>query len=248
MSSPSHPLIDSHIHLYPASELSTLAWCTPSHPLGKQHSVAEYRAATRDRASGFIFLETDRKNASSQSWTDPLAEISFLRRIATDSPRPGEGHAVGDGKLCLGIVPWAPIDLGPEKVEEFLGRAEEVAGPETWKRVKGFRYLLQDKPDGTALEEKFIEGLKVLGRKGFVFDLGVDQHRRGRTQLDEAVEMVDRAHEGVAEGEKVVFVLSECFAFFLPTPFKETWGLMRGECRILTENNRPPLQTGPDHR
>jgi L-rhamnono-1,4-lactonase len=207
--STSHPIIDSHIHLYPASELDTLAWCSPGHPLGKQRSVADYRKTSSDRTEGFIFLETDRKNNNSTSWTDPLAEISWLRRIVEDQPREGEGHSPGDGKLCLGIVPWAPINLGREKVEEWLERAKETAGEKTWERVKGFRYLLQDKEDGAAVTEEFVEGLKVLGRRGFVFDLGVDQHRRGRKQLEEAVEMVEKAHEGVTEGEKVVFVLSE---------------------------------------
>jgi L-rhamnono-1,4-lactonase len=205
-------ILDAHIHLFPASELQTLSWYNPSHPLGSQHSIDKYRTATSASPSalaGFVFLETDRNNSDSTSWTDPLAEISWLRRIVTDSPRPGEGHSAGDGKLCLGVVPWAPVVLGRAKVEEWLKAAEEAAGEETWRKVKGFRYLLQDKPDGTALSEDFIEGLKVLGRKGFVFDLGVDQHRRGKKQLDEAVEMVDRAHDGVEEGEKVVFILSE---------------------------------------
>lgn len=213
---PNHPIIDSHIHLYPSSELSTLAWCTPDHPLGKQYSVSEFKATSSSQTSGFVFLETDRKNDSSQSWTDPLAEISWLKRIVTDTPKPGEGHEVGDGRLCLGIVPWAPVNLGGEKLEQFLEQAKEVAGEETWKRVKGFRYLLQDKPDGTGVTDEFIEGLKVLGRKGLVFDVGVDQHRRGKGQLAECVEMVDRAHDGVPEEEKVVFVLSECFPVFRP--------------------------------
>lgn len=98
--------------------------------------------------------------------------------------------------------------LGQEELEKYLAQAEEVAGEETWEKVKGFRYLLQDKPNGTALEDRFIEGLKVVGKKGYVFDLGVDQHRRGRLQLEEAVEMIDRAHEGVEEEEKVVFILN----------------------------------------
>lgn len=206
---PSHPIIDSHIHLYPLSELPTLAWHTPTHPLASQHSVADYRAASGDAAAGFIFLETDRHNAQSTSWTAPLAELSFLKRVVTDSPLPGEGHGPGDGALCLAVVPWAPVNLGREKVEEWLAVAEETAGAETWGRVKGFRYLLQDKPDGTGLAGGFVEGLKVLGRRGFVFDLGVDQHRRGKRQLDEAVAIVDAAHDGVPEGEQVVFILSE---------------------------------------
>jgi L-rhamnono-1,4-lactonase len=109
----------------------------------------------------------------------------------------------------LGFVPWAPLTLGPEELGKYLEKAEAEAGKETWAKVKGFRYLLQDKENGTALGDGFIESLKVLGRKGFVFDVGVDQQRRGRVQLEEAVEMIDRAHEGVEEGEKVVFILSE---------------------------------------
>jgi len=84
---------------------------------------------------------------------------------------------------------------------------KEAAG-EAWPKVKGFRYLLQDKPHGTMLEQDFIDSLKLLGRRGFVFEVGVDQHRRGKKQLDEVVEMVDRAHDGVPEDEKVTFILS----------------------------------------
>lgn len=207
------PIIDSHIHLFPASELTTLAWHTPTHPLAAQHSVADFRAATGPAApnvSGFIFVETDRKNDGSQDWTAPLQEVAWMRRLATGQPGgPDDGHTAEDAGLCLGFVPWAPMTLGPEKLGEYLERAEREAGEEAWKRVKGFRYLLQDKPNGEALGQGFIESLKVLGRKGYVFDVGVDQHRRGRVQLEEVVEMIDRAHDGVEEEEKVVFILSE---------------------------------------
>ncbi len=205
------PIIDSHIHLFPASELDTFAWQNgPEGPLAKQHSLEEYAAATGSPANlrGFVFLESDRKNAESKDWTQPLAEIAWLRRIATGEPRPGEGHAPSDAKLVLGIVPWAPMNLGAAKLEEYLKKAEEEAGP-VWGKVKGFRYLLQDKPTATALTDEFIEGLQVLGKKGLVFDLGIDQHRRGRIQLEEAVDMIDRAHEGVEEDEKVVIIISK---------------------------------------
>ncbi|KAK4104240.1 amidohydrolase 2 [Parathielavia hyrcaniae] len=206
------PIIDSHIHLYPSSEIPSLAWCPPSHPLASQHSVTEYLAAAGPAAtpnlSGFVLIESDRHNASSADWTAPLQEVAWMRRLATGAPREGEGHSAADARLCLGLVPWTPVLLGPEKLGAYLEAAEEEAGPETWRLVKGFRYLLQDKENGTALGEGFIEGLKVLGRRGYVFDVGVDQHRRGRVQLEELVEMIDRAHEGVEEGEKLVFVLN----------------------------------------
>lgn len=209
------PIIDSHIHLYPSGECSSLAWCTPDHPLAAQHSVSEFRAAaiTRDSGhanlAGFVVVEADRKNNSSTDWTAPLQEVAWMRRLVTGQAREGEGHSAEDSGLCLGLVPWAPLASGPAELGRYLEAAEAEAGEETWKRVKGFRYLLQDKENGVALKDGFIEGLKLLGKKGFVFDVGVDQHRRGRVQLEEVVEMIDRAHEGVEEEEKVVFILSK---------------------------------------
>lgn len=215
------PIIDSHIHLFPSSELDTLAWAKPEGPLYSQHSIAEYRKATaaqHDLLSGFVFLETDRKNDEAVptpggGWKHPLAEVSWLARIAGGRPRPGEGHEDKDAPLCLGIVPWAPLPAGPEALERYIAAVREVCdrdgGEGVWAKIKGFRYLLQDKPAGTMLEPKFIEGLKLLGRKGLVFDVGVDQHRRGRAQLEEVVAMVERAHDGVPDGEKVTFILSE---------------------------------------
>lgn len=267
------PIIDSHIHLFPSSELSTLAWNEPSNPLWKQHSLTEYRRAissSHDLLSGFIFLETDRKTAPDEddndtndsdantakvnpaaapeeggySWKYPLQEVSFLARIASGKPRDEtEGHTPQDKDLCLGIVPWAPLPAGPEVLEKYIDAVRETAtrdGDESvWGKIKGFRYLLQDKPDGTMLEQKFIDGLKLLGRKGLVFDVGVDQHRRGRKQLEETVEMIERAHEGVKPEEKVTFILSES----IDMPIIPLWRPILTPCA----NKRPPLQTRP-HR
>ncbi|KAI1473481.1 hypothetical protein K445DRAFT_58442 [Daldinia sp. EC12] len=205
------PIIDAHIHLYPESELSTLAWCTPEHPLYKQHSLEEYKAATEGSTpKGFIFLETDRKNdleAGEKGWEYPLQEVSWLKRIVTGQPKPGEGHTAEDASLCTAYIPWAPLPSGVEAMEKYLDLVKQEAG-ESWPKVRGFRYLLQDKPNGTMLQDNFIESLKLLGRRGFVFDLGVDQHNRGRTQLEEVVEMIDRAHDGVPEDQRVTFIIN----------------------------------------
>ena len=48
-----------------------------------------------------------------------------------------------------------------------------------------------------------------MGRNGYVFDLGVDQHSGGKWQLEEAAQMIERAHEGVAEEDKVTFIISK---------------------------------------
>jgi L-rhamnono-1,4-lactonase len=241
------PIIDSHIHLYPASEISTLAWCTPDHALAKQTSVSEFRTAVSGSDSdepsppirGFVLIEADRKNEpDGTDWTYPLEEVSFARRIIEGQPRPGEGHIAADAALCLAFIPWAPVHLGREKLAEYLEEAEEAAGPQTWARVKGVRYLLQDKPAGTGVTDDFIDGLKLLGEKGLVFDVGVDQHRKGKSQLEECVDMIDRAHDGVDESKKVVFVLSE-----LPIP-----ELVGSSARSsLTQSLRSSLQTRSHH-
>jgi len=203
------PLIDSHIHLWPESELETLAWYTTDSPLGGRRSVEEFRTTTGSdiNLKGFVFIEADRKNDESKDWNAPLQEVDWVRRIAAGQPKEGEGHSADDAKLCLAIIPWAPVVLGVDQLEKYITAVENAAGP-AWNKVKGFRYLLQDKPNGTALGDDFIAGLKLLGRKGLVFDVGVDQHRRGRLQLEELVEMIDRAHDGVEEDEKVVLILN----------------------------------------
>ncbi|KAH7149355.1 hypothetical protein B0J13DRAFT_303645 [Dactylonectria estremocensis] len=209
------PIIDSHIHLYPESEVDSLAWYKPEGELAGQHSVEEYRKATASAPSllGFVFVETDRKNdlesgaVDGSGWEGPLAEVSWIKRVALGQPRDGEGHSADDAKLCLGIIPWAPLPSGVAVMEKYLALVEEEAG-EAWPKVKGFRYLLQDKPHGTMLEDDFVESVKLLGRKGLVFEVGVDQHRRGKKQLDELVALVDRVHDGVPDEEKVTLVLN----------------------------------------
>lgn len=216
------PIIDSHIHLYPDSEASSVAWLTPNHALAGQHSVDEFRLAAKTSPSllGYILVEADRKSdlsADGSGWEGPLMEVRMAKRMALGQPKDGEGHSAADAALCLAIVPWAPLPSGVEVMEKYLARVEEEAG-EAWPKIKGFRYLAQNKPHGTMLEEDFIEGLKLLGRKGFVFEVGVDQHRRGKKQLDEMIEMIDRAHTDVPEDEKVTFIIS---AFSPATPSKQ---------------------------
>lgn len=233
------PIIDAHVHLFPASELSSLRVGPPDGPFDSQRSVDEYRAAVGPPAAsasssllGFVFVETDRVNdldavradaddasLAAAAWAEPLNEIRWLRRIATGQPRPGEGHAPEDRRLCLGIVPWAPVACGADILARYLAEAERVAGEATWAKVKGFRFLLQDKPAGTMVSDDFVAALKLLGRRRFVFDVGVDHHRRGKKQLDETLEMVGRAHEGVPDHEKVTFVLGPCPASVLSCPF-----------------------------
>ncbi|RAH87125.1 amidohydrolase family protein [Aspergillus japonicus CBS 114.51] len=225
------PIVDSHIHLFPASHLPTLAWHGPQNPLGAQHSVDEYRQATTAATTstpsaagaagaapsylrGFIFLETDRissveEESEKLGWSHPLDEVSLLTRIITGTPVPGEGHAEADRQLCLGMVPWAPVPGGAAVLERYMGLVRERTGEDVYRKVCGVRYLVQDKPKGVMGQAGFVEGLRWLGRQGLAFDLGVDARQGGMWQLREAAEMLRGVFDDrVEEGSRVKVVIN----------------------------------------
>ncbi|OAP65002.1 hypothetical protein AYL99_00974 [Fonsecaea erecta] len=202
-------IVDSHIHLFPASHMPRLNWTgdlPADHRLNRQYSLDEYRAATQSQSKelrGFVFLETDRiSGLKDTQWQDALEEVDFLVRIAQGNPREGEGHRPEDARLVLGIVPWAPVPAGAESVARYVGHAQERAG-EAWPLIKGFRYLVQDKPAGVMLQEKFIEGLRWLGEHGLTFDLGPDARSGGLHQLQEACAMMERLYAG-GNGPRII--------------------------------------------
>lgn len=218
-------IVDSHIHLFPQTHLSTLAWHSADSPLGSQHSVDQYRTAALSAPissssspsaiflRGFIFVETDRLSSVEENdnpgWKHVLDEVSFLVRVARGKPIPGEGHRPEDKELCLGIVPWAPVPAGPETLERYMGLVKErTETDEIWRKVRGVRYLVQDKPSGMMLQDGFVQGLKWLGKKGLVFDLGVDARSGGLWQLREAVETMRRVYEDSNDDDGVVIIIS----------------------------------------
>ena len=218
-------IIDSHVHLFSADQLDSLNWYTTAstgHPLGSEHCLPEYAAALaaatpEGRIGGFVWVEADAKHDLTMSppdYSGPLGELAHLRRVLesqteTKTKTKTKTQTQTQTLECVAAVPWAPLPLGAAALETYLAEAEQIAGPALWRRVRGFRYLVQDKPAGTMVGAGFVEGLRLLGRKGFAFDLGADAHRRGAGHLAEAVEMVRQAHEGVPEGERVTVVISK---------------------------------------
>lgn len=229
------PIVDSHVHLWPQAHLPTLAWHSPTNPLGAQYSVDEYLAATNLSSSsssssssstflrGFIYLEVDRFSSADEAgehgWRHVLDEVSYVTRIAAGTPVHGEGHSAAQRGLLLAFVPWAPVPQGPTVLERYMSlvrsrtltaEAEaEVEADEVWLKVRGVRYLVQDKPAGTMLQPAFIDSLQWLGRRRLAFDLGVDARCGGLSQLREAVAMMRMVYDGVDEREQVVIIISK---------------------------------------
>lgn len=215
-------IIDSHVHLWPesASNESGHSWMTPGMPLAKQHILPDYYQASRQDTAehgnvavdGVVYVETDRHYETPSDklidWaSNPLDEVKFVSKIVD-----GE-YGERDSRMLLGIVLWAPMDQSPDVLQDWLHLAEEAAGPEAWKRVKGFRFLLQaihdrDKFKHLVLSDDFAANLKILGQRGFSFDIGVDQHSGGPWQLEIVYTAMQRAHAEVPDEQKVTFIIN----------------------------------------
>jgi len=229
MSDPaSLPIIDSHIHLYGGEHIQTLNWTSglsSEHPLNRPNSVPEYRAATAKQPNlkGFVFLETDRISGLQETdWQYALDEVDFLSTIARGQTHAGEGSLTDGQRLVLGIVPWAPVPAGPSVLVDYVGRVRSrFDSPGRATLVKGFRYLVQDKPPGTMLKPDFIAALQWLGQHHLTFDLGVDARSGGMHQLREACQMMEQVFEG---GNKLKVIINHfCKPNLRLTP-ADAWG------------------------
>ena len=215
-------IIDSHIHLWPqsASNESGHTWMTPGMPLAKEHVLPDYyqaseqdsKASSNIEVDGVVYVETDRRyDAPSEDlaqWAEnPLDEVRFVRSVVEGK------YGERDSHLLRGIVFWAPMNQSPETLRQWLRLVEEAAGAETWKRVKGFRFLLQAIHDqeefkALVLGENFAANLKILGQHRFSFDVGVDQHSGGAWQPELVYIAMQQAHEGVSDEQKVTFIIN----------------------------------------
>jgi len=173
-------IVDSHIHLFRSSDLSSLSWMTPSHALYATHNVGEYSAARGDASTGgFVFVETDRAYthplaATRECLSQPLVEVAFAAALES----------------CCGVVAFAPVPLGAAGMRAWW----DLLGDEK-QRVRGVRFLFQDKPPGTMLLPAAASGVRWALHNGLAFDLGVDFRSGGAWQLDEAVVLLNRVFE-----------------------------------------------------
>jgi len=225
-------ILDSHIHLWPgtAANPQSHGWMHPGAHLTRQYSIKDYLIALsasdnhvrKYNVAGFVYVETDRVvgqidtgDADVQNWAaEPLNEIAFLRRIVEGKPGEGKEFVGPHFDLLKAIVAWAPFHRGFTSFSSYLTVAKEVAGHETWSRIKGFRFLLQGIRDEGKYYQlvsspNFVEILQHLGKEGLSFDVGVDQRQGGIWQLEHFANVIEMVHDGVLSREKTVFILSK---------------------------------------
>jgi L-rhamnono-1,4-lactonase len=218
--SPKYPILDSHIHLWPASaaDENGHAWMKdPDFILSKQHILSDYTAASSSHPpTGVIYVETDRKlrdpsSSPLEAWAaEAIKELQFLRSIVE-----GE-YGAETSNLLQGIVTWAPVHQGMEVFRQWLDVAEKTSGPQTWERIKGFRFLLQAIANKTEFEnlvlsDGFISILKSFsqGAKKLRFDVGIDQCSGGTWQLESFTKLLEKVYDGVPENQRTVLIMSK---------------------------------------
>ena len=203
MTPSNYRFIDAHIHLFLSSHLDRLAWMTPTNPLRSSYSTDEYTAASSSsNLEGFIFVETDRSHTLPHPPFTPSKVAAHLEHALSEIEFAVGIHRhpqVGQPKL-LGMVPFAPLPLGKEGMEAWASVLPEGAEA----IMKGVRYLVQDKPSGTINAESFVQGIRWVLERDWVFDLGVDLRSGGVWQLNETVEALYEAIEGSAGTGRVV--------------------------------------------
>jgi L-rhamnono-1,4-lactonase len=186
---------------------------------------------------------------------EPLSELKFLRRIVERCPQDGDGFTPENAEKMKGCVVYAPFHLPPRLFNAYMVLAREIAGPELWRRVKGWRYLLQGKGEGVVAkmleedEESWVQNLCSLkglgeGCRAWCFDVGVDNHRDGVGPMEAVgrlIRKIRKREEDEGHEVRVRFVLSMClFAclFFFPG------ACIAGLTWLVDHLAKPPLTPG----
>ena len=155
---PPFPIVDTHVHFWDLQHLD-YPWVKGSPVLERSYSPEDYTAAIAPVAvEKVVFVEA--ACAAGQK----MAEVEWVTALAEAHPR------------IQGIVANAPLERG-RAVRPVLETL--AANP----LVKGIRSSIP-KTAGTppAFPSAFIEGVRLLERVGFTFEIGV-----GRARLPEAL-------------------------------------------------------------
>ncbi len=155
------PAIDAHQHFWKYSPVKD-AWITDDMKIIQRDFLPEDLAPVlaSNGIEGCVAVQADQSEE----------ETRFLLSLA-------DKH-----DFIQGVVGW--IDLRADNLAERLTYFSK------YKKLKGFRHILQGAPAGFMLDPEFIQGVKTLADFNFTYDLLVYQN-----QLPEAIEFVKQLPE-----------------------------------------------------
>jgi L-fuconolactonase len=86
-------------------------------------------------------------------------------------------HLADKYDFIKGVVGW--VDLKSSKIEERFVYFDQ------FKKLKGFRHILQGEPAGTMLDDRFLNGIRALQKTRFRYDILIFEN-----QLQECIKFV----------------------------------------------------------
>lgn len=219
-------LIDAHIHLWTSKQLEDgdMQWqreCDDDlKQLGGPHELEAYAQITKDamplfaggksQHAGVIYVQAEARrddddvDGSKGGWEAAVREVESVCAAALKAD-----------VQVVALVPWAPVLHGAAALERYIPRLLEcpslvaLTDKLGYAPIKSFRYLLQDSPTGFFRTDRFIEGFRYLGERGYAFDLTLDvtHEHTGRTKiLDDAVDAIERVHRDQAPEKQTRFI------------------------------------------
>jgi L-fuconolactonase len=160
---PDAGIIDAHLHLWDPSRFR-YPWLDNEPVLNRPFLLDDYnRQSAAHRIEKMVFLQCETRPA------DGLAEAAWISGLARQDPR------------IAGIVAQAPIELGRDAAAHLETLARDPL-------VKGVRRITQGESDPAfCLHPGFIEGVRMLERFGFSFDLCI----KGDAQAENTLRLVE---------------------------------------------------------
>jgi len=152
---PTTPIIDAHVHLYDGSRVP-YTWMKEEWPtLNSPHLMADFDQATAGMSVKNVLFCEVHPDAGHH-----IDEVRFVQSLAIQDTR------------IAAITAWAPIEKGD-------GAARDLEALAAFPLVRGVRRGFAGGASGTYLEPSFLEGVRMLGRLGLHYELGLPHWMMG---------------------------------------------------------------------
>jgi L-fuconolactonase len=154
-------IIDSHQHFWKYHPIKD-AWITDEMKVLQHDFLPEdlYPLLKKNKIDGCVAVQADQSED----------ETLFLLELAAQND------------FIKGVVGW--VDLRRPDLEERLAH---FSG---FKKLKGFRHIVQSEPKGFLTDRSFIEGVNKLASYNFTYDLLIKHH-----QLEEALDFLAQVQD-----------------------------------------------------
>ncbi len=157
------PIVDAHVHLWDTEEYD-YPWLDGIPILNRPFLLHDYDRLRGDvEVERMVFVQAEMRERT------PREESDWISGLAENDER------------LQAVVAWAPIESGAGVEAHLAALAEN-------KLVKGVRRILQGEVDPDfCLKPEFVEGVRLLGRYDFSFDICINH-----TQMGGVIGLVER--------------------------------------------------------